>query len=435
MPQIVRIAAREILDSRGNPTVEADVVTRSGAVGRAQVPSGASTGSHEAIELRDGEKRYGGKGVRKACENIVTKIAPALNGKSVLDQQGVDRTMIELDGTPNKGKLGANATLAISMACARAGSLLTRQPFYRYLGGVSANTLPIPMMNVLNGGAHANNNLDIQEFMLFPWNFERFSEALRAGAEIFQTLKKLLNSAKMSTAVGDEGGFAPDLASDEVGLELLTDAIEKAGYTPGEQVSICLDVAATEFFDKDSGRYNFGKGKSRTSDEMIEYYASLAHKYPIVSIEDGLAEDDWAGWARLTAKLGAEAQLVGDDLFVTNVERLKRGVSEKSANAILIKINQIGTISETVACINFARAHSFRTVVSHRSGETEDTTIADLAVATGAGQIKTGSLCRTDRVAKYNQLLRIEEELGGTAVYAGTRWKLKGSDARDKQQR
>lgn len=420
MPQIATINAREILDSRGNPTIEVDIATRSGAVGRAQVPSGASTGAHEAHELRDGGERYLGKGVLKAIKNIFEEITPKLRGIPVMDQQEIDRRLCELDGTATKSRIGANAILGVSLACARAGAAATRQPFYRYLGGVGATLMPIPMMNVLNGGAHADNNLDIQEFMLVPWNFPTFRDALRAGTEIFHTLKMLLRSRQLSTAVGDEGGFAPNLESDAAGLELLTAAIEKAGYKPGMQVAIALDVAATEFFE--DGVYKFGRGgERRSASDMIAYYGDLCGKYPIMSIEDGLAEDDWDGWVALTKALGAGIQLVGDDLYVTNMTRLTDGINKRASNAILIKMNQVGTISETLACVQLAQQKQFRTVISHRSGETEDTSIADLAVATNAGQIKTGSLCRTDRVAKYNQLLRIEEELGPAAVFAGTR--------------
>lgn len=422
MPQITRITAREILDSRGNPTVEVDVQTRSGAFGRAQVPSGASTGAHEAVELRDGGERYLGKGVQTACKNVVEKLGRALEGLSVLRQADIDAALLRADGSENKSATGANATLGLSLACCRAASVITRQPFYTYIGGVGANVLPVPMMNVLNGGEHANNNLDIQEFMLMPWNFPSFKEALRAGAEIFHTLKSIIASKGMSTAVGDEGGFAPDLESDAVGLELLQDAIHKAGYKPGEQVALALDAAATEFYQ--DGAYHFGgEGEKKSASDMVSYYADLVAKYPILSIEDGLAEDDWEGWQELNEKVGKSVQLVGDDIFVTNIERLKRGVESSAANAILVKMNQIGTLSETLNCVTYARQNGFRTVISHRSGETEDTSIADLAVATTSGQIKTGSLCRTDRVAKYNQLLRIEEELGASAVYAGTRWR------------
>ncbi|MBE7491576.1 MAG: phosphopyruvate hydratase [Planctomycetes bacterium] len=416
MPQITSIVAREVLDSRGNPTVEVDVETLSGAFGRAIVPSGASTGAHEANELRDADARYLGKGVMQAARHVEAMIEPELSGHNVADQSGIDQIMIELDGTPNKSRLGANAILGVSMAAARCAASLKKLPLYRYLGGVQAVTLPVPLMNVLNGGAHADNNLDIQEFMLVPHGLANFSEALRAGAEVFHNLKKILKKKKLNTAVGDEGGFAPDLQSDADGLALLLEAIEAAGYKPGQQISLALDVAATEFFK--GGKYEFGGGK-KTSAQMIEYYAGLCDKYPIVSIEDGLAEDDWDGWVNLHKKLGQRVQLVGDDLFVTNVRRLADGIRRKAANAILIKLNQIGTLTETLACIRMAQQSSFGVVISHRSGETEDTFIADLAVATNAGQIKTGSLCRTDRVAKYNQLLRIEEELGARAVYAG----------------
>ncbi len=421
MSFIQRLSAREILDSRGNPTVEVDVETVSGAVGRAQVPSGASTGKHEAHELRDGEERYFGKGVQKACEFIETELLEAVKGMSVFEQHELDRILCEKDGTPNKKKFGANAILGVSLALSRAAAELSGQPYYRYLGGLGATVLPVPMMNVLNGGAHADNNLSIQEFMLLPWNFSSFKEALRAGTEIFHALKSLLRAQGLSTSVGDEGGFAPNLASDEVGLELLNDAIIKAGYKPGKEVALCLDVAASEFFEAE--KYRFGpKNTLKSAEQMIQFYAGLCDKYPIFSIEDGLAEDDWRGWKDLTQALGSKVQLVGDDLFVTNLERLQRGVEEQSANAILVKMNQIGTLSETLACVHYAQSKGIRTVISHRSGETEDTTIADLAVATSAEQIKTGSPCRSDRVAKYNQLLRIEEELGSAALFAGTRW-------------
>jgi enolase len=417
MPHITRVAAREVLDSRGNPTVEVEIETLSGATGRAIVPSGASTGAHEALELRDQDARFGGKGVLQACRHVEAMIDPEISGHEVTDQQGIDEMMLEMDGTENKSKLGANAILGVSLAAARAGADFESMPLYRYLGGLSACTLPVPLMNVLNGGAHADNNLDVQEFMLVPHGFVNFSEALRAGAETFQALKKLLRDKKLNTNVGDEGGFAPDLDGDANGLALLADAIEAAGYKPGKQISLALDVAATEFF-KD-GKYAFG-GEQKSSEQMIAYYADLCGKYPIVSIEDGLAEDDWDGWSAMTAKLGGSTQLVGDDLFVTNVTRLKQGFEKKSANAILIKLNQIGSLTETLGCIRMAQEQGWGTVISHRSGETEDTFIADLAVATNAGQIKTGSLSRTDRVAKYNQLLRIEEQLGDRALYAGT---------------
>ena len=416
MPQITNLTAREVLDSRGNPTVEVEVETLSGAKGRAIVPSGASTGAHEAIELRDQDARYGGKGVLQAARHVEAMIDPELAGMDVTGQTEIDELMLELDGTENKSKLGANAILGVSLACARAAADFEGMPLYRYLGGLNATTLPVPLMNVLNGGAHADNNLDIQEFMLVPHGFDSFGEALRAGAETFHALKKLLKDKKLSTAVGDEGGFAPNLGSDAEGLELLNDAISAAGYKPGKQICLALDVAASEFF-KD-GKYAFGGG-AKSSEDMIAYYADLCGKYPIVSIEDGLAEDDWDGWTAQVAKLGDKVQLVGDDLFVTNVKRLQEGFDTNAANSILIKLNQIGTLTETLACIRMAHEHDYTTVISHRSGETEDTFIADLAVATNAGQIKTGSLSRSDRLAKYNQLIRIEEELGNAARYAG----------------
>lgn len=416
MPQIASISAREILDSRGNPTVEVDVETLSGALGRAIVPSGASTGAHEAVELRDGGQRFGGKGVQTAVANVEAELDPELAGMDVTEQRNIDDAMLDMDGTPNKSKLGANAILGVSLAAARAGADFEGVPLYRYIGGLNASTLPVPLMNVLNGGAHADNNLDIQEFMLVPHGFDCFADALRAGVETFHSLKKLLLEKKLSTSVGDEGGFAPNLESDALGLELLNDAIGAAGYKPGEQISLALDVAATEFY-KD-GQYNFG-GEEKTADQMTQYYAELCGKYPIVSIEDGLAEDDWDGWVGQQKALGDKIQLVGDDLYVTNTERLEIGIDKKASNSILIKLNQIGTLTETLECIRLASENGMTCVISHRSGETEDTFIADLAVATNAGQIKTGSLCRTDRVAKYNQLLRIEEELGDHAYYAG----------------
>ena len=410
------IVAREVLDSRGTPTVEAEVVLEGGASGRAIVPSGASTGAHEACELRDGDpKRYAGKGVLQAVSNIEEKIVPALCGLSALDQGTVDAAMIELDGSDNKSALGANAILAVSMATARAAAAGVGLPLYRYLGGPMANLLPVPLMNVINGGAHAANSLDFQEFMLVPHGAPSFREALRMGTEVFHVLKGLLQERGMSTAVGDEGGFAPDLGNDAAG-DILVQAIEKAGYRPGDQISLALDVASTEFF-KD-GRYAFGGG-SYSSAEMVEELAKLVSRYPIVSIEDGVAEDDWDGWALLTEKLGKTVQLVGDDLFVTNTSRLQRGIDLGVANSILIKVNQIGSLTETLQAIDLAGRAGYTSVISHRSGETEDTTIADLAVATRAGQIKTGSLSRSERVAKYNQLLRIEDELGSQAIYAG----------------
>ena len=411
------IVAREVLDSRGNPTVEAEVLLEGGATGRAMVPSGASTGAHEAHELRDGDaKRYFGKGVLQAVSNVEEKIAPALLGLSALDQGTVDAAMAELDGSDNKSALGANAVLAVRMAVARAAANGVGLPLYRYLGGPMATLLPVPLMNVINGGAHASNNLDFQEFMLVPHGASSFREALRMGAEVFHTLKGLLSAQGLSTAVGDEGGFAPDLAGNDAAGELLIQAIEKAGYRPGDQISLALDVASTEFY-KD-GRYAFGGG-SYTSAEMVDQLAQLVSRYPIVSIEDGLAEDDWEGWSLLTERLGKTVQLVGDDLFVTNSSRLQRGIDQGIANSILIKVNQIGSLTETLQAIDLAGRAGYTSVISHRSGETEDTTIADLAVATRAGQIKTGSLSRSDRVAKYNQLLRIEDELGSQAVYAG----------------
>ncbi|NUO62460.1 MAG: phosphopyruvate hydratase [Gemmatimonadaceae bacterium] len=420
MSTILDITAREILDSRGNPTVEADVILTTGTMGRAAVPSGASTGEHEAIELRDGDKaRYLGKGVRNAVQNIEEKIAPALNGFDVTDQIGIDHAMLELDGTENKGNLGANAILAVSLASARAAAAEIGLPLYRYLGGPLARVMPVPMMNIINGGAHAANTVDFQEFMIVPVGAESFSEGLRMGVEVFHSLKKVLSKRKMSTNVGDEGGFAPDLKDDEDALRVIIEAIESAGYAPGKQVALALDVAASELFS--AGSYTFKKSGAGTKDAkgMIDLYSRWLDEYPIVSIEDGLAEDDWKGWEQLTSALGERCQLVGDDLFVTNTQRLARGIESNVANAILIKVNQIGTLTETLESIEMARAAGYLSVISHRSGETEDTFIADLAVATGAGQIKTGSASRTDRIAKYNQLLRIEEELGDAAEYPG----------------
>jgi enolase len=414
---IAEIRAREILDSRGRPTVEAEVYLANGGFGLAQVPSGASTGSFEAHELRDDDpSRYGGKGVLKAVANIQDKIAPALEGMDAFDQIGIDRSMIELDGTPTKSKLGANAILAVSLANAKAVSNALGVPLYRYLGGPLANLLPVPLMNVINGGSHAANNIDFQEFMIVPVGATSFKEALRWGAEVFAALSKVLDEKGLLTGVGDEGGFAPNLASNQASLELLMAAIESAGYKPGEQVALALDVAASEFY-KD-GNYIYD-GSNHTPGEFIDYLADLTTKYPIISIEDGLHEDDWANWQLLTQKIGSKVQLVGDDLFVTNSVRLRQGIKEKSANAILIKLNQIGTLTETLQTIDLGTRNGFKSIISHRSGETEDTTIADLAVATRAGQIKTGSLCRSERVAKYNRLLRIEDELGDLAVYAG----------------
>ena len=418
MSKIVGINARQILDSRGNPTVEVDVYTEEGVVGTASVPSGASTGEHEACELRDGDKAiYLGKGVLKAVQNVQDHIAPILEDEvDVTEQAAIDHLMLEIDGTENKTRLGANAILAVSMACARAAALESGLPLYQYLGGAYSRTLPVPLMNVINGGSHADNNLDFQEFMLVPHGFTSFSTALRAGVEIFHTLKKVLHDKKLATAVGDEGGFAPNLGSNEEALALLVQAVEKAGYKPGEQISFALDVAASSFF-KD-GKYNLdAEGTKKTSEEMIGIYSSLCKKYPIVSIEDGLDENDWPGWKKLTESLGHQTQLVGDDLFVTNPRLLARGIEARTANSILIKLNQIGTVTETLQTIELAKSSGYTTIISHRSGETEDTFIADLAVATNAGQIKTGSASRTDRVAKYNRLLRIEEDLGTTSLF------------------
>jgi enolase len=420
--EIVKVLGREILDSRGNPTVEADVLLADGTIGRAAVPSGASTGEHEAVELRDDDpKRYLGKGTRKAVANILKKIAPAVVGMQAEDQTAIDRTMIALDGTPNKAKLGANAILAVSMAAARAAAQSQITPLYRYLGGVSANLLPVPLMNILNGGAHADNSVDPQEFMIVPHGASKFSEALRMGAEIFHTLKGVLKKRGYSTAVGDEGGFAPNLKSNEEALEVVLEAVTKAGYKPGAQISIALDPAASEFYDKASGKYVFKKSdkSQRTSDQMVKFWAKWVEQYPIISIEDGMAEDDWDGWKTMTKALGSKIQLVGDDLFVTNTERLAQGIEKGIANSILIKVNQIGSLTETLEAMQMAAAANYTNIVSHRSGETEDAFIADLAVATRAGQIKTGSASRTDRIAKYNQLLRIEEELGDAAKFAG----------------
>jgi enolase len=421
MPAIIAdIVAREILDSRGNPTVEADVILSSGVIGRAAVPSGASTGEHEAIELRDNDKeRYLGKGVQNAVQNIMETIAPALAGADATDQMSLDAALIELDGTPNKANLGANAILAVSMAAARAAAQEIGLPLWRYLGGPLTRVMPVPMMNILNGGAHATNTVDLQEYMIIPVGAESFAEGLRMGTEVFHALKKVLVKRKLSTGVGDEGGFAPDLKSDEEAITVVLEAIEAAGYQPGSQIALALDCAASELF-KD-GKYTFKKSGAGTRDAsgMVELYTQWIDKYPIVSIEDGLAEDDWDGWKQLTEAIGERCQLVGDDLFVTNTERLSRGIEEGIANSILIKVNQIGTLTETLEAIEMARSAGYLSVISHRSGETEDTFIADLAVGTGAGQIKTGSASRTDRVAKYNQLLRIEEQLGGTAEYPG----------------
>jgi enolase len=420
--EIVKVTGREILDSRGNPTVEADVLLADGTRGRAAVPSGASTGEHEAVELRDNDKgRYLGKGTRKAAENVTKLISPALAGLDAADQTLIDHTMLELDGTPNKAKLGANAILAVSMAAARASAESEMTPLYRYIGGVNARVLPVPMMNVINGGAHADSSVDLQEFMVAPIGAATFSEALRMGAETFHTLKTVLKKRGYSTAVGDEGGFAPSLKANEEALEVLMEAIEKAGYKPGEQIAIALDPASSEFYDKEKKKYVFKKSdkSEKTSDEMVEFWANWVAHYPIISIEDGMAEDDWDGWKSLTDALGKKIQLVGDDLFVTNSDRLQMGIDKGVGNSILVKVNQIGSLTETLEAMRLAASANYTAMVSHRSGETEDAFIADLAVATNAGQIKTGSASRTDRIAKYNQLLRIEEELGASAVYLG----------------
>ena len=419
MSAIFDVHGRMILDSRGNPTIEVEVTTEEGIVGRAAVPSGASTGEHEAVELRDGDAtQWKGKGVSKALANIEREIAPQLIGLDVFDQRGIDQRMIELDGTPNKGRLGANAILGVSMAVANAAARVLGQPLYRYIGGTSACDTPVPMMNVLNGGSHADNNVDIQEFMIVPVGADTFAEGLRCGTEIYHTLKGVIKARGLMTSVGDEGGFAPNLGSNEEALELLAEAVEKAGYALGRDVVLALDVAASEFYA--DGVYTIDGG-TKTSAEMVTYYQGLADRFPLFSIEDGLDENDWEGWAQLTEALGSKLQLVGDDLFVTNVERLSRGIDTNVANAVLIKVNQIGTLSETLDTIEMAHKNGYRCVISHRSGETEDTTIADLAVATNAGQIKTGAPCRSERVAKYNQLLRIESELGPVARYAGCR--------------
>ncbi len=419
MSYIAQIKAREILDSRGNPTVEVEVFTTGGGYGRAAVPSGASTGVHEAVELRDGDKgRYLGKGVNKAVDNINNTLNEELHNAYIFDQTLIDRAMIGIDGSKNKSNLGANAILGVSLAVSKAAASECNMPLYRYIGGVGANTLPVPMMNILNGGEHADNKIDIQEFMVMPFGAPNFSEGLRWGTEVFHHLKAVLKSRGMNTNVGDEGGFAPNLGSNEEAIEAVLEAIEKAGYRPGEDMWIALDAASTEFY-KD-GVYSFeSTGDKRTSNELVDYWADWVNKYPICSIEDGLAEDDWAGWKALTDKIGDKVQLVGDDLFVTNTERLSRGIDEGTANSILVKVNQIGTLSETIDAVNMATRNSYTSVMSHRSGETEDTTIADLAVALNTGQIKTGSASRSDRIAKYNQLLRIEDELGAIAYYPG----------------
>ncbi|WP_433744491.1 phosphopyruvate hydratase [Falsibacillus pallidus] len=423
MPYIEQIYAREVLDSRGNPTVEVEVFTMSGGFGRAMVPSGASTGEYEAVELRDGDKdRFLGKGVLKAVENVNEVIAPELIGFDVTDQVGIDRALIELDGTENKGKLGANAILGVSMAAARAAADFLGVPLYQYLGGFNAKQLPVPMMNIINGGEHADNNVDIQEFMIMPVGAENFKEAVRMGAEIFHNLKAVLKGKGLNTAVGDEGGFAPNLGSNEEALQTIIEAIEKAGYKPGEEVMLAMDAASSEFYNKEDGKYHLaGEGKVLSSAEMVDWYEEMASKYPIISIEDGLDENDWDGHKLLTERLGKKVQLVGDDLFVTNTRKLSQGIEQGVGNSILIKVNQIGTLTETFDAIEMAKRAGYTAVISHRSGETEDSTIADIAVATNAGQIKTGAPSRTDRVAKYNQLLRIEDELADLAQYLGVK--------------
>lgn len=422
MGNIAEIRARQILDSRGNPTVEVDVYTDNGVVGRAAVPSGASTGAHEAVELRDNDKKiYLGKSVMRAVNNVNAILNKELHGYPVFDQRSIDAAMIHIDGSPNKATIGANAILGVSLACARAAASESGYPLYRYIGGVNARILPVPMMNILNGGSHADNSIDFQEFMIMPVGAESFSESLRMGVEIFHNLKNVLKSKKYSTNVGDEGGFAPDIKSNEEAILTVIEAIEKAGYKPGDDVMIAMDAAASEFYDAENKVYHFKKssGEKLTSSEMVSYWKQWCEKYPIVSIEDGLAEDDWAGWKELTNVLGSKVQLVGDDLFVTNTERLARGIKEEIANSILVKVNQIGTLTETINAVEMAKNNSYTSVMSHRSGETEDTTIADLAVALNTGQIKTGSASRSDRIAKYNQLLRIEEMLGGAAEFPG----------------
>ncbi len=426
MSLIADIHAREILDSRGNPTVEVEVITQDGILGRAAVPSGASTGKHEAVEIRDNDKnRYGGKGVLKAVNHVNTVIAEELRGMSVLDQLALDKAMIILDGTENKSRLGANAILGVSLASAKAAAAGSGMSLFKYIGGVNAHLLPLPMMNILNGGAHADNRIDFQEFMVMPAGAKSFSESLRMGTEVFHTLKKVLKDKGLSTNVGDEGGFAPNLQSNEEAIQCVIQAIEQAGYKPGHDIWIAMDAASTEFYDEESGMYIFKKstGDKLTSSQMVSFWKDWCSKYPIISIEDGLAEDDWKGWAELNAAIGDKVQIVGDDLFVTNVKRLSRGIEEKSANSILVKVNQIGTLSETISAVSMAQQNSFTAVMSHRSGETEDSTIADLAVALNTGQIKTGSASRSDRIAKYNQLLRIEEELGDSAGFKGLNFK------------
>ena len=416
MSKIKAVNAREILDSRGNPTIEVEIVLEDKSIGRAAVPSGASTGAFEAAELRDGGSRYLGKGVTSAVKNVIEKITPVVLGMSATDQRAIDQKMISLDGTKNKSVLGANAILGVSLATARAASISANQSLFRYLGGSAAKTLPVPMMNILNGGAHADTNVDIQEFMIAPIGADSFKESLRWGAEIYHSLKSVLKKKGLATSIGDEGGFAPNLDSNRAALDLILVAIEGAGFKVGSQIALAMDVAATEFFNE--GKYEF-EGKSLTSDQMITYYSDLVSNYPLVSIEDPLDEDDWSGWAKLTAELGEKIQIVGDDLFVTNPERLAKGIESKTANALLVKVNQIGTLTETIDAVNMAHENNYKSMMSHRSGETEDTTIADLAVALNCGQIKTGAPARSERVAKYNQLLRIEEELAADAVYAG----------------
>ncbi|MEO7453213.1 MAG: phosphopyruvate hydratase [Fimbriimonadales bacterium] len=420
MSTIVALHAREILDSRGNPTIEVDVALEDGSFGRAAVPSGASTGAYEAVELRDGDtSRYGGKGVLTAVQNVEDIIAPNIVGLDATDQTFIDQTLIGIDGTDNKASLGANALLGVSLAVAKAAAESTNLPLFRYVGGTSASTLPVPLMNILNGGKHATSNVDIQEFMVAPVKADSFSEALRMGAEIYASLKKVLASQGHGSGVGDEGGFAPNLETQELAFDHIVEAIQKAGYKPGEDVYLAVDAAATEFFESEKYQFKAGQVRERDSAQMVDYYAGLCEKYPIISIEDGLAEDDWDGWKMLTERLGEKVQLVGDDLFVTNVRRLSQGISRGIANSVLIKVNQIGTLTETMDAVNLARSSGYTSVMSHRSGETEDSTIADLAVAANCGQIKTGAPCRSDRVAKYNQLLRIEEMLMGSAIYAG----------------
>ncbi len=427
MSSIIDIHARQILDSRGNPTVEVEVITEEGAMGRAAVPSGASTGAHEAVELRDGDKKvFMGKGVLKAVNNVNKIIADKLMGVDVFEQNEIDRLMLKLDGTDNKAELGANAILAVSLACAKAAAIEANMPLYRYVGGVNANTLPIPLMNILNGGSHADNSIDFQEFMIMPVKADSFSEALRMGTEVFHHLKNVLKKKDYSTNVGDEGGFAPNIPSNEEAIETVLKAIEEAGYKPGKDIYIAMDAATTEFYDEKTGLYTFKKsdGREMDSSAMVAYWKQWTEKYPIISIEDGMAEDDWKGWAELTKNIGDKVQLVGDDLFVTNSKRLQKGIDKGVANSILVKVNQIGSLSETIDAVNLATRHAYTNIMSHRSGETEDTTIADLAVALNSGQIKTGSASRTDRIAKYNQLIRIEEELGKNAYYPGKDFKF-----------